>query len=342
MSKPKIFEPSSLKRLMEATNRSTSEVAEATGISQQRLHEYLEEQAIPTLADITALKKYFGMPYEVIVGTTDQWRSLPTETDPKELGWPYNLLARLNSEWTKAVVPIDYLVTPEHVDYIVAVMEIIPERERRILLAHFKDGKGLKELAEAEGVTYERIRQLVERGIKYLRRTTIRTKLLYGPKLTIVLDSLEQREAELAERARKLDLQERELSTRTTMLEKRRKILEKQEIDLSKRHAAAVAKSLDVSATRTTNAPSAGTETTWLPVYNTELHDLDLSARALNCLGRADCLTLGDVVVLAREGKIMRPRNLGERTAKEILTLIYRLTGEDLFEQNFLKSDGVI
>ena len=76
------------------------------------------------------------------------------------------------------------------------------------------------------------------------------------------------------------------------------------------------------------------------PVYmsaalmDAEIEDLDLSVRAFNCLKRAGCSKVGDLIERI-EGKqdLLKIRNLGNRSADEIMTQIM------LFQYQLLKPE---
>jgi DNA-directed RNA polymerase alpha subunit len=57
------------------------------------------------------------------------------------------------------------------------------------------------------------------------------------------------------------------------------------------------------------------------------IEELNLSVRAYNCLKRAQCQTIGDVLRLAesRENGLMQIRNLGTKSAEEILAKLEEL-----------------
>ena len=64
-----------------------------------------------------------------------------------------------------------------------------------------------------------------------------------------------------------------------------------------------------------------------------DLSELNLSVRSFNCLKRAGCSTVGDIVMLCSEDDgngLMRVRNLGARSGEEILDRIRALQEEML------------
>ena len=66
-------------------------------------------------------------------------------------------------------------------------------------------------------------------------------------------------------------------------------------------------------------------------IYNMELEEMDLPMRAHNCMKRAGCSTLGDVVALVESGKLFEVRNLGSTIAEVILSKVKELTDKDFF-----------
>ena len=69
---------------------------------------------------------------------------------------------------------------------------------------------------------------------------------------------------------------------------------------------------------------------------NVELSELNLSARSYNCLKRAGCSTLGDILVLIAMDKngLRRIRNLGSRSEAEILERVRKYTGDPVASGN--------
>ena len=61
-------------------------------------------------------------------------------------------------------------------------------------------------------------------------------------------------------------------------------------------------------------------------LLNIEITDLNLSVRSYNCLRRAGCKTVGDILALIAEDEngLRKIRNLGSRSEKEILECIQR------------------
>ena len=68
--------------------------------------------------------------------------------------------------------------------------------------------------------------------------------------------------------------------------------------------------------------------------------ELELSTRSYNCLTRAGCKTVGDILKLSNEleGNLIRVRNLGEKSAEEIAAKLNCIG----FDVNLIKKHGNI
>ena len=71
-------------------------------------------------------------------------------------------------------------------------------------------------------------------------------------------------------------------------------------------------------------------------LMNVSISDLNLSVRSYNCLKRAGCDTVGDILALIAqdENGLRKIRNLGSRSEKEILECV------QCFKEEFEKSGG--
>lgn len=61
------------------------------------------------------------------------------------------------------------------------------------------------------------------------------------------------------------------------------------------------------------------------------LPDMDLSTRTRNCLFRAHCTTLPEIIKLVSSGKALKLRNFGKRSLNELLTVLKEKYDTDLF-----------
>ena len=66
------------------------------------------------------------------------------------------------------------------------------------------------------------------------------------------------------------------------------------------------------------------------------IEEMDLSVRSYNCLHRSGYKTLGGVIDLVESGKLINVRNLGRRSAEEILDKIYIFTHKSYTPEGLL------
>lgn len=87
------------------------------------------------------------------------------------------------------------------------VLSSLPEREKNLLLLRYRDHLTLKEIAEKEGVTKERIRQIIQKSLRNLRKPPQKEYLLRGEYFATSLEKLEEEIAEKQKRLEELNVQ---------------------------------------------------------------------------------------------------------------------------------------
>ena len=174
----------------------------------------------------------------------------------------------------------------------------LTEREEIILMRRYMDGQTLEEVGRQFGVTRSRIREVEVKALRKLRHPSSAKILKDGVEkyMTDYMDSLRQ------------DADQRVEDFVRTWVEEH-----------PDGHAASADEllaqdALDRSLTMT-------------------VEELDLSVRAYNCLKRAGCETVNDLVTMARTHGLdgfMGIRNLGRQSMEEIFAAVKARTGIDL------------
>lgn len=95
--------------------------------------------------------------------------------------WPMNLLAAIDGELTVVQLPADFDASLAY------VLNLLTEREQRVLLMRYADGMTLEATAKHFGVTRERIRQVEGKALRELRRHDMQRFLLLGVRACIRL-----------------------------------------------------------------------------------------------------------------------------------------------------------
>lgn len=310
------FNKKLFQELVKQTDTNYKDLAKKIGISEASLIQYLSGRATPMISAMIKISDYFQIPIDVLMNrcTLEEY----DEIIKGNAEFMYkcrkaafeNYLIRKKSRGT--IVddalkhsevyyapypynlidcifdePIDEVLNDDQLAGFEQALDTLHPRERRALELYFEEEKTLKEIGKEFGVTQERIRQIVSKAIRKMRNP-IRVKLIRnGPKMQELL-RLEQIEAEIAARKERIN-------ERLAELEQLENQANDKMEDLRQRTAKTLIDRID---------------------------DLDLSIRSYNCLRRANCDTITQVIDLFENGKIFGVRNLGKKSIAEIIDRI--------------------
>lgn len=200
----------------------------------------------------------------------------------------------------------------------------LPERNNNCMLLYYRDGLTLEEIGDKYNVTRERIRQVLSKSKAILNSPAVEERLKLGEDykkrsedlakawetLTKSVTLINQFAAETAnvenERKRYLEAMAA-ASDKLKAITAQNEVL-KYEIAAFKMIIRKPAKLDDVDMTM-------------------EIREMDFSARAYNCLALAGVDCLADLIQLIEDGRLMKIRNLGAKSAEEILHKVKELTG---------------
>lgn len=187
------------------------------------------------------------------------------------LNYPDNLINIFFADDADA----DIIYIEEHFDEnFTALLETLSLRESECIRLYFKEGYTLESVAKQLGVSRERIRQIISKGLRRLKHPAKIKYLRYGKELYELQNSVFKM---------KEDLQNK-INT------------------IAERTAMPSLCSVQVQAVE------------FMPI-----DVLDLTVRSYNCLRRAGINTIG-TLLLTSEDKLRTVRNLGRKSANEILT----------------------
>lgn len=325
-----------LRFLMDTTGISVAKVSTATGMSGASINSYVRDWSYPPIEKLIRLADFFAVPLDFLVGRCDEKAAndilkdyashfMALRREPYEMyltgryrpavmpgdceaPWPYNLLddivgwppsgrVKLADRWQD-------VLSPDQNAGLEAALESLTDREHECILAYYRDGLTLAAVAKLYGVTKERLRQVIAKGIRKMRHPSRFNQIRLGLEGARLKSECTQRGLELARKKQIIDSLEAELSTREKALTGRTEVL------------GAAAMEIEES----------------FP-----LEEMELSVRSYNVLARAGCRTLGDVEALAQAGKLPYLRNMGRKSLMEVLCRLETLTGrmygaEDLCE----------
>lgn len=311
------FDNKLFSKLVKQTNATYEDLSKKLGICEASLVQYQSGKITPTVTAMIKISDYFQVPIDVFMGRYSQEdcaeilkgnvefmikcrkkafedyliRKKPRGTVMEEalehkdiyyVPYPYNLVECIFGE------PVDEVINEDQLAGLEQALEFLTPRERRIVQLYFEEEKTLKEIGKEIGVTNCRIQQIIAKAIRKLRSPT-KTKLIKnGPK------------AQELQRLEKLDED----------IMAKKQIINDHLVELKELEERANVKEEEMKQ-RSINK-----------LFIDEIGELDLSVRSYNCLRRANCQTIDEVLNLFESGRIWQVRNLGRKSIEEIMSKI--------------------
>lgn len=315
-----------LKKAIELSGMTEHHVAEASEIGYPALRNYLKGVNTPSLGKLAALADLFAVPLDYISGRCTKEESDAIEESFKDnfmilrrksyeeiafirgekmnipngydAPWPYNLLDDILG------VPFNHMLTEDEENGLNVCLDMLSPREKKIILAYYKDGMTLAAIGKDQNVTMERIRQIQAKGIRKLRHPSQLNYIRYGECGNKYRKELAERELECSEREEKIEqfLKANELKEEffTNVQEQFNTNIAYDEAPVSSNGHVG---------------------------YSEAFMELNLSVRSFNCLARSDCHTVADVMQKIRDGSIIKIRNFGPKCLEEVIEKVKKLTG---------------
>lgn len=315
--------------LIEKAGITLKDLSDAIGCSYQAICYYAAGRAVPGIRALAEISDYFGLSLDYLTGRISDEAAEKQEQGfgPYYMGlrrmdyekglrtgkihlrvfgkpiapWPYNLTDEILVKTEGNEDGTGFLLSEDQEAGLDKAISLLNEREQRMVYAHYRDGDTLAEIAEREGVHTERARQIIAKAVRKLRHPSRRNFLIYGVAGKNCLDSLKRERSKLSDEVLALRLERDGLAEEIGELSDRKQEREQklQEIDTEKQ--------------------------------TDSLEEMNLSVRSYNCLKRAGCNKLGDVLALVQDGRLMRVRNMGRKSAEEV-TRVLREYGFDVGE----------
>lgn len=302
-----------VKRLMDSAKVSRAEMAAATGISPATMRKVICGTQCRNISIIERIADFFGVSVDYLMGRTDEleksqfgryfaknfWRVYRTKpsdlTFPRRYHatYPFNLVAAIFGECDLMdfIEKDKYTFTEDAEEAVKEAVGTLTEREQKVIQMRYECLMTLEEIAKEFNLTRNRIRQIEARALRKLRHPSRSRAILLGK------DGLERREEAKAvnESIEELERQREKLLAEVNQLK----------ADIYDREH------------ETSPAISDGIET------------LELSVRSYNCLKRAGIRTIADLDLRMRDNDWFRIRNLGRKSADEIVTRMEEHTKKD-------------
>lgn len=222
------------------------------------------------------------------------------------VGYPFNLIDAIYCDEIVWMDDADHVAGLEH------ALLTLSDREQKVLEERFQESKTLEEVGRDLNVTRERIRQIEAKALRKLRHPARRNFIMHGYFGGAELKEIKAKTVELDEREKSIEERERKLNE---MLEKYKPKFDALRI--------------------TIESPLEEVQDAF--VNSMPIEEMDLSVRSFNCLRRANIRTVLDLIAYCEndgnELKLLRVRNLGRKSIREVLERLYEMTGKDFREQ---------
>lgn len=338
MDRRKMFRPDRLRKLLDAIDVPASDVAETMSISYPSLNNYLAGRAIPGLPALMEMAEYFGVSLDYLTGRMSDEEAQSGEDGIKQhymllyrdsyegfvragkyyphIGgkhmspWPYNLVDEVLAYDFSSGIP--FVLTEEQETGLDMALNTLPERTRALLLKYYRDGVDHEKCAREYGVTRERIRQIITKGVRTLRHPSRVNLILYGPDAAAEMNVIK-------EHKRDVETAKSEIEALSNEINRLRE---------------------DVISTTNDSQLQIGDIASVTDAM--ELEDLDFSVRTYNCLHRARLSNCSKIMAAARSGELPKIRNLGRKSLLEIVTKMQTLGYEISVDEVYGVGNGVL
>ncbi len=318
-----------LKDILANTPLTHEALAKGAGISKSTLINYTKGITDPGIDALIKIADYLALPLDVLCGrcTQEQYDSvmadypkrfmelrrapyeayiltkchkqdfrftdLSIRENDMDAPWPNNLIDHICLE------PMNIIIEGDYEDGLNYALSTLKEPEREFLIYYYRDGYTLAKIGEICGKTRERVRQIIAKGLRKLRHPARRKYIIYGLK-----------GADMVEEAKILKSQ---IEINNKVIEKQTELINRQEEKLMN---------------GCYNAKDRNELAICMRMDATSIDELNLGVRAYNCMRRQGCETVMDVIKRLRAGEIHTIRNLGKKSAAEVVNRINDFCGE--------------
>jgi len=303
-----------LKGLIERTGSTNAELERAMDISQPTFQNVMQGRTTPSVDFVMKMADFFGVSVDYLLGRCDTegrqgdydfeeirlesyeryLRHRRTEfglraalADGYQSPWPYNLAEEILGEEFPCVM------TRDQMEGLREASAHLTEREQEYVWLYYKLGYTLEEIGKKYDTTKQWVRINIARGVRKMQQPGLRDMVRYGYSGAMTRGENKRLERENAE------------------LEKRNAYL-KARIEANRKASEEMSRELEGQVM----APVVD-----MPALDISIDELDLSVRAYNCLHRAGCNTVEDIVKYCKDpdkNGLLGIRNMGKRSAEEV------------------------
>ena len=332
----RLWNPENLNSLIEKTGNNICDVARACNINDLTIRKWCKNESTPSFDGLMKLADFFAVPLDFICGRCDEEtandilkdyentyekiRRSEYETIMARKGnflaipagylapWPYDLLDDIFQK------PFDHMITADEEAGLWKALDTLYPREKECLLAYYQNGLSLKEVGKKYNVTAESIRMSIAKAVRKLRHPSRSRLIMYGVEGSNVIDEYKQKLKELE--CREKDLEAREEYANTYL-----KPLVNETVESDPGMPSDEVKY---------EKPAWGNHIIKQP--SEAFLCLELSVRSFNCLSRANCISVADIIDHIRKGDLISFRNLGRKSLEEIMQKVSDYVGYDCWD----------
>jgi len=303
-----------LKGLIERTGSTNAELERAMDISQPTFQNVIQGKTAPSVDFVMKMADFFGVSVDYLLGRCDTegrqgdydfeeirlesyeryLRHRRTESglraalvDGYQSPWPYNLAEEILGEEFPCVM------TRDQMEGLREASAHLTEREQEYVWLYYKLGYTLEEIGKKYDTTKQWVRINIARGVRKMQQPGLRDMVRYGYSGAMTRGENKRLEKE------------------NTELEKRNAYL-KARIEANRKASEEMSRELEGQVM----VPVVD-----VPALDISIGELDLSVRAYNCLHRAGCNTVEDIVKYCKDpdkNGLLGIRNMGKRSAEEV------------------------
>lgn len=303
-----------LRGLIRRTGSSNAELERAMDISQATFQNVIQGKTAPSVDFVMKCADFFGVSMDYLLGRCDTegrqgdydfeeirlesyeryLRHRRTESslrvalaDGYQAPWPYNLAEEILGEVFPSVM------TRDQMEGLREASKHLTEREQEYIWLYYKLGYTLEEIGEKYGTTKQWANINIARGVRKMKQPGLRDMVRYG--YSGAMTRIENK---------RLERENEELEKRNAYLKAR--------IEANRKASEEMSQELE---------GQVGAPVVDVPALDVSIDELDLSVRAYNCLHRAGCHTIEDIVKYCKDpdkNGLCGIRNMGKRSAEEV------------------------
>ncbi len=345
-----------LKELIVSLGMTYPAVSEGIGISTDSFNAIMQGKYEPNLHTLIKIADFFAVPLDFLAGRCTKEQAVRVLNDyPKhfmevrrasyeqymavrekldlpdvkgdiEAPYPYNLYEAILAN------NVDWVISEQQLKGLDWAMDSLTDKEKNIIYSYYRDGMTLTKIGESYGVTRERIRQMISKGVKKLKHPS-RLEAILGASFN------RYRSKENIEReVRKLSEMSENYQKNADALAKAESLVAIREQKINDIVAILKSSDLDdiadivekIEKVRDKDIEDALTKRK----LNKNIEVLELSVRSQNGLLRAGIITVADIVNMLEydSERFENIKNLGVKCREEIVDKLNSYMGENKYE----------